>query len=190
MANNTISKLSNEALFKTSVFNLKQSLLELSSTQRRVASRVKTLIRSVMIGIVTTLVFILYLVYILTQQVNALSNSLNNVSKQAILVQESIDDIEMVMINFETYMNELPGIDVSVTNLEYNITNITHKFSALTNNVTTITSEIKTLNNSLSGLGQNTLVLNQVLRQVTKDVADGAKPIRQFNHVNPFNFFR
>lgn len=190
MANNTIDKMSNDELFQASMLNLKQSLLELSSTQRRVASRVRILIRSVMLGIVTTLIFILYLVYILTQQANALSNSLDNVSKQAVAVQESIDDIEFVMINFEAYMNELPGIDVSVTGIEYNIRNMTHKLATITQNVTAISKEITTLNHNLSGLGQNTLVLNQVLRQVTKDVMEGAKPVRQFNQMNPFNFFR
>ena len=165
-------------------------MFQQSRTQRRVASRVRTLIRAVMVGLVTSLCFIIYLIYILTQQVNALSSSIDTISTQATLVQESMDDIEMVMITFETYMNELPGIDVSVSGIENNVFNMTRSFSAITKNISVMTNEIDSLRNTLSGVGQNTLVLNQVLQQVTGDVADGAKPMRRFNSMNPFDFLR
>ena len=190
MANDTMNTMSDEELFHSALLHLKQAILQQSQTQRRVASRVRTLIRAVMVGLVTALFFILYLIYILTQQVNALSDNLDEISKQAVVVQESMDDIEMVMINFETYMNELPGIDVSVTGLENNIYGITQNFSAITRNVSVIRTEVNTLKNTLSNVGQNTLVLNQVLRQVTGDIAEGTKPIQHFNRINPFNFFR
>ncbi|MCK5917978.1 MAG: hypothetical protein KAG34_06115 [Cocleimonas sp.] len=190
MANDVLKNMSNEELFQTSLLNLKQAVLQQSRTQRRVASRVRTLIRAVMVGLVTALVFILYLVFILTQQVNALSNSLDTITTQAVSVQESMDDIEMVMITFETYMNELPGMDVSVTGIEYSIHGMTNNFSRITQNVSTITTEINTLNKTLSGVGQNTLVLNQILKQITADIADGTKPIKRFNQMNPFGFFR
>jgi len=190
MTNHSLDSMSNEALFQASLKNLKQSLLQQSRTQRRVASRVRTLIRAVMVGLVTALVFILYLVFILAQQVNALSNNLDTISTQAVLVQESMDDIEMVMITFETYMNELPGIDVSISGLEISVHNMRRGFSMISNNVVVMTADISALRNTLAGVGQNTLVLNQVLKQVTGDVADGVKPIKRFNSMNPFNFLR
>ena len=101
-----------------------------------------------------------------------------------------MDDIEIAMMTFETYMNELPGIDVSVSGIENNIFNMTQSFSAISQNIAVVTTEIDALQNILAGVGQNTLVLKQVLQQVTGDVADGVKPIKRFNSINPFGFFR
>ncbi len=190
MTSDRMKNMSDEELFQASLLNLKKSMLQQSITQRRVASRVRTLIRSLMVGLVTALVFILYLVFILTQQVEALSNSLDTISKQAVLVQESVDDIEMVLITFETYMNELPGIDVSVSGIETNISNMSGRFAVISKNVSVITTEINGLKNTLSGVGEKTLVLNQILQQVATDVYEGSKPIQRFNNMNPFDFLR
>ncbi|MCK5903148.1 MAG: hypothetical protein KAG28_08350 [Cocleimonas sp.] len=188
MTHNETKSLTDEELFHAALINLKYALLRQSRTQRRVTSRVRTLIRSVVIGLGSALMFILYLVFILTQQVNSLSSSLDDISKQAILVQDSMDDIDVVMLEFDRYMKELPGFDASVTRIENNMMSLTNNVSFITQNITEISREFVLLNGTISGLGGNTLVLNQVLQQVTLDVLEGTKPARRFNSMNPFNF--
>ncbi|HIO91841.1 MAG TPA: hypothetical protein EYG68_03235 [Leucothrix mucor] len=190
MAAKTIDNMSDDELFHTSMVNLKKALLQQSRTQRRVANRVRTLIRSVMVALGSSLIFILYLVYILTQQVNTISSSLDDMSQQAVAIQGSMNDVKHVMIMFETYMNEMPGIDVSISGIENSMANMTNSFAAITKNVELVSSELDSLKGSMQGVGHNTLVLNQVLHQVTADVADGARPIERFNSMNPFNFMR
>ena len=190
MSDKAIDNMSDDELFYTSMVNLKKALLQQSRTQRRVANRVRTLIRSVMVALGTALFFILYLIYILTQQMNTLSDNLDVISQQATNVQGSMKDIRHVMTTFETYMNEMPSINVSISGIERNMLSMTGSFALITKNIAVVTSEMDGLTASMQGVGNNTLVLNQVLRQVTADVVDGAKPIEQFNNMNPFNFMR
>ena len=190
MSKTTLGNMSDEELFHTSLLNLKHALLQQSQSQRRVADRVKTLIRSLMMGLGSALIFILYLIYILTGQVDALSTSLDAISKQATAVQESMTDIDIVMITFETYLQELPRIDTSVTKVEKSVTGMAINVTGITNNLSIVTDELGLLRTSLSGMNQNVLVLSQVLQRVNRDVADGVKPVERFNSMNPFNFMR
>ena len=185
-----LDTMTDEELFQASLLNLKHAVVQQSLAQRRVADRVRTLIRSLVVGLGSALVFILYLIYILTRQVEALSDSLDTVSHQAVAVQESMDDIEIVMINFETYMHELPEIDLSVTGVDKSMEKMTHHISSITGNISIVTHEFDNLQASMYGMGQQTVVLSQVLQQVTADVSEGTKPARYFNNMNPFEFMR
>lgn len=190
MSKYDLENMTDEELFQSSLLNLKHAVVQQSMSQRRVAERVRTLIRSLVVGLGSALVFILYLIYLLTGQVEALSDSLDAISHQAVAVQESMDEIEIVMITFETYMNEMPGIDQSITKVENTMGEMTNHFASITQNISLVNGELDNLQTSMYGMGQHTVVLNQVLRQVTSDVADGTKPARRFNSMNPFEFMR
>jgi archaellum component FlaC len=177
----------NEHLFKEAIENLKQAVSYQSTSQRRVSKRVKILIRSVMIGMASTLIFIFYLVYILTQQVEALSTSLDAISEETSGMLNSIEQIEIVMMTFDAHMNVLPAINQSITEIDDNLYSLTGNMSGVTNNVSQVTSELRSLRGVLASMSNKVDVLDNTLLQINKDVNDVSKPLKRFNDFNPFN---
>lgn len=157
-----------------------------SHSQRALAKRVRILIRVLLLGLVSALAFILYLLYLLTMQVNEFADALDHITTEAELVQMSIDNIEMSVTVFEAYMGDLPEMNQAIGDMDVAL-------GGMVENVSGVSSDVKSLGNELSGirgsLGQvahKVQQLDQSLLIINEDVEDAAKPFRRFNQFTPF----
>ncbi|MEE9302620.1 MAG: hypothetical protein V3U84_02435 [Thiotrichaceae bacterium] len=185
-----LDQLSDEELFTDSFSNLKQAFLKQSASQRRVAVRVKFLIRSLMIAIVTSLLFIFYLIYILTHQVTVLTNELDSMSIEGQMVLKSMSNIDSVMMKFEAHMNSLPYINESVSRIDDNLSLVEINVAGISDNLGLINGEVNQLSKTLGSMSSNIEVLDYTVHQVNKDINDATKPIQRFNDFNPFNYMK
>ena len=177
-------------LFNEAVCNLQQAILLQSKSQRRVATRVKFLIRSIMVGLVSALIFISYLAYLFLHQVTVLTNSLDNISLETTGLYESIEDIERDMMKFEAAMDELPHIGSSILTVNTNLSLMTSSVGEMTQHITTVKGELQGLASSLSGVSKNVQVLDASVNQMKVDINEVTKPVKRFNDFNPFNMLR
>ncbi len=185
-----LDQMTDEELFSESFSYLKQAFLKQSASQRRVAVRVKFLIRSLMMAIVTSLLFIFYLIYILTHQVNVLSDELDAMSAEGQMVINSMNNIDSVMMKFEAHMNSLPYINESVSRIDENLSLVEVNIAGVSDNLGKITGEVNQLSQTLGSMSTSIQVLDYTVHQVNKDINDATKPIQRFNDFNPFNFMR
>jgi len=181
------TRVSDEQLFNEAVCNLRQAILSQGKSHRRVATRVRFLIRSIMFGLVSSLFFILFLIYLLTHQVNVLTTSLNNISIKTAHLLGSVDAIERDVVQFETAMAVMPNISTSVVDMRHNVSSLTATMGTMTKNIRTIKSEVTLLNGSLSSLSHNTQILEQSMGRINNDMNKVTKPMKRFNDFNPFN---
>jgi methyl-accepting chemotaxis protein len=184
---NTATLMSDEQLFNEAVCNLRQAVLSQGKSHRRVATRVRFLIRSIMFGLVSSLLFILFLIVLLTHQVNVLTTSLNNISTNTSSLLDSINDIELDVLQFETAMAVMPNISTSVIGMNQNVSSLTTRMGSVTKNVKKIKGELQLLHGSLADLSKNTQVLEQSVGNINKDMNEVTKPMKRFNDFNPFN---
>lgn len=185
---NTVDvSVSDEHLFNEAVSNLKQAILSQGKSHRRVATRVRFLIRSIMIGLVSSLFFILYLIYLLNHQVGVLTTSLNSISLKTSQLLTSMSDIEKDVAQFEMTMNVMPSLSDSVRVMNYNVSSLTGHMELVTGNVTTLKNELQQLNGSLSHLSTNAHILEQSVEKINHDMNTITKPAKRFNDFNPFN---
>lgn len=185
---NTVDmSVSDEHLFNEAVSNLKQAILSQGKSHRRVATRVRFLIRSIMVGLVSSLLFILYLIYLLNHQVGVLTTSLNSISLKTSQLLTSISDIRSDVAQFETAMNVMPSLSDSVRVMNHNVSSLTNHMESVTGNVTTLRGELQQLHGSLSHLSTNAHVLEQSVERMNHDMNTITKPAKRFNNFNPFD---
>ncbi len=181
------SNVSDEQLFDEAVRNLRQAILSQGKSHRRVATRVRFLIRSIMFGLVSSLFFILFLIYLLTHQVEVLTTSLDSISTKTSHLLGSIDGIERNIVQFEASMGVMPNISNAILKMNQNVSSLTTNVGAVTQNVGTIKNELQQLNKSLSHLSDNTQILEQSVGRINSDMNTVTKPMKRFNDFNPFN---
>jgi len=181
------SDVSDEQLFGEAVRNLRQAILSQGKSHRRVATRVRFLIRSIMFGLVSSLFFILFLIYLLSHQVEVLTASLDSISTKTSHLLGSIDGIEGNIVQFETSMAVMPNISNAIIEMNKNVSSLTTNVGAVTQNVKTIRNELQQLNISLSNLSDNTQILEQSVGRINNDMNAVTKPMKRFNDFNPFN---
>ncbi len=174
-------------IFHEAVCNLKQAILLQSKSQRRVATRVKFLIRSIMVGLVSALVFISYLAYLFLHQITVLTHSLDSISAETTSLHKNIENIERDMMQFEAAMDEVPRIGGAILNVNNNLSLMTSNVGGMTQNITTVKGELQQLNTSLSGVSNNVQMLNRSVNQMNTDINEVTKPVKRFNNFNPFN---
>ncbi len=190
LSNGLTKHMTNEELFADSFVNLKQAFLKQSASQRSVATRVKFLIRSILVVIVTSLIFTLYLIYILTHQVEVLTNQLDIMSAEGQHVLNSVRDIDIVMMKFEAQMNTLPYINKSISNIDQNLSLVTTNVAGITDSFDLINSEVNELSKEMKSISSNIQALDHTVQRVNQDFSDVAKPAKRFNDFNPFNFMQ
>ena len=179
--------MSDEQLFDEAVRNLRQAILSQGKSHRRVASRVRFLIRSIMFGLVSSLFFILFLIYLLSHQVEVLTASLDSISTKTSHLLGSIDGIEGNIVHFETSMEVMPNISNAIIEMNKNVSSLTTNVGVVTENIKTVRNELQQLNISLSNLSNNTQILEQSVRKINNDMNAVTKPMKRFNDFNPFN---
>lgn len=176
------------ALFEESVGYLKQSLALSVRSQERVGFRVRILIRAVMIGLVMTLVSIFFLIYLLTNQVEALSDTLDVITDEAIEIRSSMDNIHVVLMSFDNQMEAMPPMNQSVAKIKTDIHMTSSGMKRITGDVQTMSIELSGLQAAITGLSNNITQLDYTLLRVNKDMKDTTKPLRRFNQMNPMNY--
>ncbi|HHL18125.1 MAG TPA: hypothetical protein ENJ33_00155 [Thiothrix sp.] len=181
------SDVSDEQLFNEAVRNLRQAIISQGKSHRRVATRVRFLIRSIMFGLVSSLFFILFLIYLLTHQVRVLTTSLDSISTKTSHLLGSFDGIERNIVQFEASMGVMPNISSAILEMNQNVSSLTANVGAVTQNVGTIKNELQQLNKSLASLSDNTQILEQSVRRINNDMNTVTKPMKRFNDFNPFN---
>ncbi|MEE9352302.1 MAG: hypothetical protein V3U78_08580 [Thiotrichaceae bacterium] len=186
----TPDSMTDEELFADSFSSLKQAFLKQSAAQRRVAVRVKFLIRSLMIAIVTSMLFIFYLIFILTRQVVVLTEELDSISADGDRVLVSMQNIDSVMMKFEAHMNTLPLINESVAHIDQNLSLVEVNVAGISGNLGAINGEVNQLSQTLGSMSSNIQVLDHTVHQVNKDMHDATKPVQRFNDFNPFNYLK
>ncbi|HID81332.1 MAG TPA: hypothetical protein EYH06_02830 [Chromatiales bacterium] len=174
-------------LFEESISYLKRSLLLSAKTQQRVGLRVRILIRGVMIGLVVTLLSIFYLIYLLTNQVNSLSDSLDRITTEAVAMRNSVDNIQIVLMSFETQMDVMPALNYSVEKISGDVVTISDGMNGITHNISKVSTELTDLHGAMRGLSGKVTGLDQTLFRVERDMNSSSKPFRRFNQMNPMN---
>jgi len=177
-------------LFEESVGYLSESLNLVVRSQERVGIRVRILIRAVMVGLVITLSSFFFLIYLLTDQVDALSDTLDMITNEAIEMRSSIDNIQIVMMSFENQMEVMPILNHSVGKITTDIDTIGNGMHDIAGNVQSMSIELTELQGAMSGLSGKITGLDQTLFRVEKDMSDSTKPMRRFNQINPLNIMR
>lgn len=183
----TSSSEESNQLFEESISYLKRSLLLSANTQQRVGLRVRILIRGVMIGLVITLLSIFYLIYLLTNQVNSLSDSLDNITIEAVAMRNSMDNIQIVLMSFQTQMDIMPALNYSVEKISGDVVTISDGMNGITQNISKVSSDLTVLNAAMQGLSGKVTGLDQTLFKVERDMNSSSKPFRRFNQMNPLN---
>ncbi len=184
------SECTDQELFTSSFDQLKKAVVKQGAAQRRVAVRVKYLIRSLMVAIVTTLLFIFYLIYILTNQVDVLTNQLDLISAEGDRVLKSVKNIDGVLMKFEAQMDTLPYVNESVTNIDNNMSLVTTNIAGISDNIGLINSQVYQLRSTMGNVSINIQNLDNTVHQVNRDVNSATEPVKRFNDLNPFNFMR
>ncbi|MCK5726568.1 MAG: hypothetical protein KAH22_07070 [Thiotrichaceae bacterium] len=182
-------KMTDEMLFEESIVLLKQAFIRQSHVQRSVSRRVKVLIRSIMVAIVTSLLFTSYLAYILTKEVNALSNKLDKITFQGALLQKDMNKIDVVLTKFQAQMSYLPDMKKAVDDMDTNLYQMLPKMKLLTSSMEGVTGDVSKMSLHLQGVSNAMQHLNQTMGRIDDDVHQASKPIQRFNDMNPFNFF-
>lgn len=175
-------------LFADSLLNLKQAVLNQSASQRRVAVRVKFLIRSILGAVIVSLVFTLYLIYILAHQVETLTKKLDLMSAEGQHVLTSMNNIDAVMNKFDTQMKTLPYINESVTNIDKYLSLVTTNVGGVSDSFDTINTEVNELSKEMESVSLNVEALGATVHRLNKDIHEVTKPVKRFNDFNPFNF--
>lgn len=157
-----------------------------SHSQRALAKRVRLLIRVLLFGLISALAFILYLLYLLTMQVNEFADALDHITNEAEFVQTSIDNIEMSVTVFEAYMGDLPEMNQAITEIDNSLTGMVSNVSGVSQDVQNLGQELSGIRQSLGLVAHKVQVLDQSLLQINEDVDDAAKPFRRFNQMTPF----
>ena len=176
------------ALFEESVGHLKQSVALCVHSQARVGFRVRLLIRAVMIGLVMTLVSIFFLIYLLTNQVESLSDTLDLITYEAVEIRSSMDNIQVVLMSFENQMEVMPLLNQSVEKISTDVHVTSSGMNLITSDVKNMSAELNGLQGAMTGLSNNVTELDNTLLRVNKDMADTTKPMRRFNQMNPMNY--
>ena len=182
-----ISEEESNQLFEDSITYLKHSLLLSAKTQQRVGFRVRILIRGVMVGLVVTLFSIFYLIYLLTNQVESLSGSLDRITLEALAMRNSMDNIQIVLMSFQTQMDVMPALNYSVEKISGDVVTISDGMNGITRNVSKVSSELTELNGAMQGLSGKVTGLDETLFKVERDMNSSSKPFRRFNQMNPMN---
>lgn len=172
--------------FQQALNNLQYIVQTHSRSHRAVANRVRMLIRVLIIGLVSALAFILYLLYLLTMQINVFSDALDHITMEADAVQTSLDHIEMSITMFDAYMSNIPEMNVAIGRIDNSLGNMTHNVHGVTNDVQVLSYELGQLQSSLQRVSTHVQTLDQSLLSVNHDVDQAAKPFRRFNQFNPF----
>lgn len=175
-----------EKNFQQALDNLQYIVQTHSRSHRAVANRVRMLIRVLIIGLVSALAFILYLLYLLTLQINVFSSALDHITTEADAVQISLDHIEMSITIFDAYMNNIPEMDVAIGKIDSSLGNMTHNVHGVTNDVQLLSYELGQLQSSLHRVATHVQTLDHNLLTVNQDVNNATKPFRRFNQFNPF----
>ena len=174
-------------LFEDGIQHLKRAILLSAKTQQRVGFRVRILIRAVMVGLVVTLLSIFYLIYLLTGQVNALSDSLDDMTSEAMTIRQNIDNIQVVLMSFQTQMDALPMLNHSVEKITKDLVSITDNMHGITGNISQVSTELTDLHGAMQGLSGKVSGLDQTLFRVERDMNSATRPFRRFNQINPLN---
>ncbi len=185
-----VEQATDQELFGDTFEKLKEGVLKQGAAQRRVAVRVKYLIRSITVAIVTSLLFIFYLIHLLTRQVDVLTEQLDVISVEGERVLHSVRNIDTVMMKFEAQMNTLPDITDSVVSINQNLSLVTRNVAGVSDNIGTINREVYELRQTMNYVSQNIQKLEYTVYQVNQDVNSATKPIKRFNDLNPFNYLR
>jgi methyl-accepting chemotaxis protein len=172
--------------FQQALNNLQYIVQTHSRSHRAVANRVRMLIRVLIIGLVSALAFILYLLYLLTMQINVFSDALDHITMEADAVQTSLDHIEMSMTVFDAYMTNIPEMHIAIGEIDHSLDNMTQNVYGVTNDVQLLSYELGQLQYSLKSVSTHVQTLDQALLTVKDDVNDAAKPFRRFNQFIPF----
>lgn len=188
LQNTANAEHSDNVLFADAFAQLKKAVIKQGEAQRRVAVRVKYLIRSLMIAIVTALLFIVYLIFLLNRQVDILSNQLDLISIEGDHVLQSVNNIDTVMMKFEAQMDTLPFVNESVANINENLSLVKQNIAGISDNLGTINQEVYNLKNTMGNVSINVQHLDSTVHQVNSDVNATTEPVKRFNDLNPFNF--
>lgn len=172
--------------FQKALENLRYVVVSQSQTHRVLGNRVRMLIRSLVVGLVSALAFILYLLYLLTMQIDVFSDSLKHITEEAESVQLSIDHIEMSVAVFEAYMRDMSEMNASVEKIDKSLLMMTKNVSGVTRDVQQVSYELNQLQASMRQVTGNVQVLDSTLLNINKDVDDAAKPFENFNKMIPF----
>jgi len=157
-----------------------------SHSQRALAKRVRILIRVLLLGLVSALAFILYLLHLLTMQVNEFADALDHITTEAELVQTSIDNIEMSVTVFEAYMSDLPEMNQAISEIDMSLAGMVTNVAGVSHDVKSLGDELSGIRGSLGQVAHKVQVLDQSLLTINDDVEDAAKPFRRFNQFTPF----
>lgn len=190
LSNKSTKDFTDAELFADSLLNLKQAVLNQSASQRRVAVRVKFLIRSILGAVVVSLVFTLYLIFILTRQVETLTDQLDLMSVEGQLVLTSMNNIDIVMKKFDKQMKTLPFINESVTNIDKNLSLVTTNVGGVSDSFDIINTEVNELSKEIENISSNVEALDNTVQRVNQDIHEVTKPAKRFNDINPFNFLK
>lgn len=172
--------------FQQALNNLQYIVQTHSRSHRAVANRVRMLIRVLIIGLVSALAFILYLLYLLTMQINVFSDALDHITMEADAVQTSLDHIEMSMTVFDAYMTNIPEMHHAIGKIDSSLGDMTQNVHGVTKDVQFLSYELGQLQYSLKNVSTHIQTLDQALLTVKNDVNDAAKPFRRFNQFSPF----
>jgi prefoldin subunit 5 len=172
--------------FQQALENLRYVVVSQNNTHRVLGNRVRMLIRSLVVGLVSALAFILYLLYLLTMQIDVFSDSLKHITEEAESVQLSIDHIEMSVAVFEAYMRDMSEMNASVEKIDKSLLTMTKSVSGVTRDVQQVAYELNQLQASLQQVTGNVQTLDNTLLNINKDVDTAAKPFENFNKMMPF----